>query len=144
LRALSLIPSSKREYLNGALFANTVPRDQLHLDVLLEYQVGADRSFPIDTRFQMTGLRTVTVLRFLPSPGVERAFQFHGDPGVVRLDPRWFQAAWRFVVDGFFHILGGVDHLLFLLCLVIPFRRMGAGDNRDITVAYSITLSPLR
>ena len=54
----------------------------------------------------------------------ERAFEFHGDPGLVRLDPRWHQAAWRFVESGFWHILEGTDHLLFLLCLVIPFRRL--------------------
>jgi hypothetical protein len=76
-------------------------------------------------------------------PGaVERAFQFHGDSGLVRLDPRWLQAASRFVVDGFFHILGGIDHLLFLLCLVIPFRRFGAlvAIVTSFTVAHSVTL----
>ena len=99
--------------------------------MLLEYPIAStDSRFSIATRFETAGLRSVTT-RFaaavdcLPD-GVERAFQFHGDSGVVRLDPRWFQAASRFVVDGFFHILGGVDHLLFLLCLVIPFRRFGA------------------
>ena len=43
-----------------------------------------------------------------------RAFEFHGDPGLVRLDPRWHQAALRFVGRGFWHILEGIDHLLFL------------------------------
>jgi HupE / UreJ protein len=28
------------------------------------------------------------------------------------------------VVSGFWHILEGIDHLLFLLCLVLPFRRL--------------------
>ena len=53
-----------------------------------------------------------------------RAFEFHGDPGLVPLDPRWHQAALRFVESGFWHILEGIDHLLFLLCLVVPFRRL--------------------
>ena len=53
-----------------------------------------------------------------------RAFEFHGDPGLVHLDPRWHQAALRFVASGFWHILEGTDHLLFLRCLVIPFRRL--------------------
>jgi hypothetical protein len=41
-----------------------------------------------------------------------------------------------------FHILGGVDHLLFLLCLVIPFRRFGAliVIVTSFTVAHSVTL----
>ena len=76
-------------------------------------------------------------------PGqTERAFQFTGDPGLVRLDPRWHQAAWRFVRSGFAHILDGIDHLLFLLCLVLPLRRFWhlVGVVTAFTVAHSITL----
>ena len=72
------------------------------------------------------------MLRFVTPAGSVRAFQFPGDPGVVRLDPRWHQAALGFVRLGFFHILDGTDHLLFLFCLVIPFRRFRALDpHRD-------------
>lgn len=120
-----------------------VVASQALLDVLVEYPIDSDRAlFSIDPRFRMLGLRTETTLRFLPAGGAERAFQFHDDPGLVRLDPRWFQAARRFVVDGFFHILGGVDHLLFLLCLVIPFRRLGSLVTivTGFTVAHSVTL----
>jgi uncharacterized membrane-anchored protein YitT (DUF2179 family) len=58
------------------------------------------------------------------------------------LDPRWHQAAGRFIELGFFHILDGTDHLLFLLCLVIPFRRFRAliPVVTAFTVAHSITL----
>jgi len=82
------------------------------------------------------------VLRFLPAGGAERAFQYSGDPGVVRLDPRWHQAAWRFVVFGFQHILDGIDHILFLLCLVIPVRSLRAliPIVTSFTIAHSITL----
>ncbi len=81
-------------------------------------------------------------MRFLPPGGAERAFDIHGDPGIVRLDPRWHQAAFLFVKDGFFHILDGIDHLLFLLCLVIPFRqaRPLLFVVTSFTVAHSITL----
>jgi hypothetical protein len=43
---------------------------------------------------------------------------------------------------GFWHILGGTDHLLFLSCLVIPFRRFRAliPVVSAFTVAHSITL----
>src|SRR6202022_2945946 len=63
-------------------------------------------------------------------------------PGLVRLDPSWRQAALRFVELGFFHILDGTDHLLFLFCLVIPFRRFRAliPVVTAFTVAHSITL----
>jgi hypothetical protein len=113
------------------------------LDVLLDYPIGSDRSdFSIRPRLERLGLRTNIVLRFLPPAGVVRAFDLHGDPGLVRLDPRWHQAAWRFVESGFLHILEGTDHLLFLLCLVIPFRKFGqlVLIVTSFTVAHSITL----
>ena len=48
----------------------------------------------------------------------------------------------RFVKLGFMHILDGTDHLLFLFCLVIPFRRFRAliPIVTAFTVAHSITL----
>lgn len=113
------------------------------LDVLLEYQVRSEHSeFSIRPRLERLGLRVNTVLRFLPPGGEIRAFDFHGDPGLVRLDPRWHQAALRFVQSGFLHILDGTDHLLFLLCLVIPFRRFLplVAIVTAFTVAHSITL----
>jgi hypothetical protein len=113
------------------------------LDVLLEYPIRSDRSeFSIEPRWGRLGLRTVTAFRFLPPGGAVRAFEFLGNPGLVRLDPRWYQAAARFVRLGFDHILDGTDHLLFLLCLVIPFRRVRTlvPIVTAFTVAHSITL----
>jgi len=113
------------------------------LDVLFEYPIHSDQSdFSIHAGLARLGLRVVTVLRFLPPGGVVRAFEFTGDPGLVKLDPRWHQAARRFVEAGFFHILDGTDHLLFLLCLVIPFRRFRPllVVVTAFTVAHSVTL----
>ena len=113
------------------------------LDVLLEYPIQSDAAaFSIHPRLDRLGLHVMTALRFLPPGGAERAFEFHGDPGVVALDPRWHQAALRFVESGFLHILTGIDHLLFLLCLVIPVRRFGALVMivTSFTVAHSVTL----
>jgi HupE / UreJ protein len=113
------------------------------LDVLFDYPIQLEQSrFSIHPALARLGLRVVTVLRFLPAGGGVRAFEFTGDPGVIRLDPRWHQAALRFVNLGFFHILDGTDHLLFLLCLVIPFRRLGAlvPVVTAFTIAHSITL----
>ena len=117
---------------------------QQHLDVLLEYPIASDRAdFSIEPRFGRLGLKVLTTLRFLPPGGAERAFEFHGDPGLVRLDPRWHQAALRFVEAGFVHILDGSDHLLFIACLVIPFRRLRplVIIATAFTVAHSITLA---
>ena len=117
--------------------------NQAMLDVWFEYPIASDRSrFSIHPGLARLGLRVVSVLRFLPPGGAVRAFEFTGDPGLIRLDPRWYQAALQFVKLGFEHILDGTDHLLFLLCLVIPFRRMRAliPIVTAFTVAHSITL----
>src|SRR5204862_3977963 len=113
------------------------------LDVLLAYPVRSDRSaFSIRPRLERLGIKVNIVLRFLPLGGEARAFDLHGDPGLVRLDPSWHQAALRFIHSGFVHILEGTDHLLFVLCLVVPFRRFWplAAIVTAFTVAHSITL----
>jgi hypothetical protein len=113
------------------------------LDVLFEYDIASDTSrFAIDPRFERLGVRTITVVRVLLPNGAVRAFEMEANPGLVRLDPEWHQAAWRFVKLGFHHILDGIDHLLFLFCLVIPFRRFRQllVVVTAFTVAHSITL----
>ncbi|MCU1334630.1 MAG: hypothetical protein JWO19_211 [Bryobacterales bacterium] len=117
--------------------------DQTMLDAWLEYPIQSDRSeFSIRPGVERLGVRVLTVLRFLPPDGAIRAFEFEGDPGLIRLDPRWYQASLRFVQGGFLHILDGTDHLLFLLCLVIPFRkfRQLLAIVTSFTVAHSLTL----
>jgi HupE / UreJ protein len=83
-------------------------------------------------------------LTFLAPNGAARIFDIRGGMAEVRLDPRWFHAAGRFVVEGTSHILSGVDHLLFLLCLVVPFRQRFyslLGVVTGFTVGHSITLA---
>ena len=132
-------------HLKGPRIANSVDLfwNQGLLDVLLEYPIKLDGSeFSIHPQLARLGLQVVVALRFLPPGGVARAFELHGDTGLVRLDPRWHQAALRFVEAGFLHILDGTDHLLFILCLVIPFRRFRTLVLivTSFTVAHSITL----
>jgi hypothetical protein len=114
-----------------------------YLDVLFTYPIQSAASrFAIEPRWGRLGQRAVTVVRLVLPGGAIRAFEFQGNPGRVELDPRWFQAAWRFVKLGFEHILDGTDHLLFLFCLVIPFRRFRSLVTivTAFTVAHSITL----
>ena len=121
----------------------TLVVNQALFDVLYEFPIESDRSaFAIEPVLERLGIKATTVLRYLPPDGAVRAFEFVGSPGRVTLDPRWFQAALRFVRLGFSHILDGTDHLLFLLCLVIPFRRPRALVLvvSAFTVAHSITL----
>ena len=117
--------------------------NQPEMDVLFEYPIQSDQAhFSIHPNLGRLGLRVVTVLRFAPPKSEMRVLEYSGDPGVVRLDPRWFQAAGQFIKLGFLHILDGTDHLLFLLCLVIPFRRFRGliPVITAFTVAHSITL----
>ena len=120
-----------------------LPLEQAMLDVLIEYPIRSDSSrISIRPELAHLGLRTTTVLRFVPPSGNERVLQYAGDPGLVRLDPGWHQAAARFIALGFQHILDGLDHLLFLFCLVIPIRRFLplVAVVTSFTVAHSITL----
>ena len=115
-----------------------------HFDLLLDFPIASERSrFSIDPRLARMGLKVITTLMFLPPGGAERAFEFHANPGLVHLDPRWQQAALRFVEAGFFHILDGTDHLLFIACLVIPFRRLRplVVIITAFTLAHSLTLA---
>ncbi len=117
---------------------------QALLDVIFEVPIGSAQSaFAVLPGFERLGLDVTTVVRYEAPSGVSRMFQIDGEPELVELDPRWYQAASRFVVQGFEHILSGPDHLLFLLCLVLPFRR----EFRELvwivtafTAAHSITL----
>jgi hypothetical protein len=121
----------------------TIFWEQGLLDVLLEYPIQSDGSrFAIHAAFDRLGLSVLTALRFLPPGGSVRAFELRGDAGLIELDPRWHQAALRFVRLGFGHILEGADHLLFLLCLVIPSRRVRTlvGIVTAFTAAHSVTL----
>ncbi len=116
---------------------------QAMLDILFEYPIQSERSnFALDPSLARLGQRTQTVLRFVTPGGGVRAFDYRGNPGLVRLDPRWTQAALRFVGLGFEHILDGVDHLLFLACLVIPIRRLRplVAIVTSFTIAHSVTL----
>ena len=62
--------------------------------------------------------------------------------GTVALNPTWWRAAAGFVGLGIEHILTGYDHLLFLLCLVIPLRgwRQVLSVITISRVAHSFTL----
>ena len=131
--------------LTGPPLANAtqIPVPQAMLDVMLEYPVAdASARLSIRPRFAKIGVRTSTVLRFVPADGAERAYVYEGDPGYMELEPQWWHAASRFVVMGAMHLVEGIDHLLFLLCLIIPVRRLRPliGIVTAFTVAHSITL----
>lgn len=116
---------------------------QALLDIRLVYPIrSASSDFAIYPGFRRLGLETTTVIRFRTPDGADRLFEFSGDPGLVHLDPRWYHAFGRFIVVGFEHILDGIDHLLFLLCLIVPFRKVRPLITivTAFTVGHSLTL----
>lgn len=113
------------------------------MDAMVTYPIESeDSQFSMRPELGTLSDETTTVVRFLIPSGAERVFNFLGNPGLVELDPRWHQAAFRFVKMGFTHILEGIDHLLFLFCLVIPLRSLRGliPVVTSFTVAHSITL----
>src|SRR5215813_14404585 len=77
-----------RAHVEGSPLSNDLELywNQQLLDVLLEYPIQSDRSeFAIRLRVDRLGQKVSTALRF----GATRAFELQGDPGLVRLDPRW-------------------------------------------------------
>ncbi len=83
-----------------------------------------------------------TAIRFIPFAQSSRAMMITGTSGRVTLDPPWYEASVGFIKLGIVHILSGVDHLLFLLCLIIPFRRIRSFIPviTAFTVGHSVTL----
>jgi hypothetical protein len=88
------------------------------------------------------GDKMEVLIQFVSPDGPVRTYRLSGDADPVPLDPSWFQAARTFVDSGIAHILSGVDHLLFLLLLVLPLRdlRRLLPVVTSFTVAHSIAL----
>ena len=124
--------------------ATRVYYNQGFLDLELHYPIQSDQSaFSMRVLFGR-GLanRTATYINFIRPDGAVRAFRIHDDTPLVRLDPKAHQAAWVFLKAGFYRFLDGLDHLLFVVVLALPFRRV-----RDLVkpfaafaIAHSITL----
>jgi hypothetical protein len=120
--------------------------NQGYLDVHLEYPITAEDSrFALDMQAGAAlSNRTKLFVQLLPPEGEARVYEVHGGHGWLELDPSWYGAAWTFTQLGFEHILDGIDHLLFLFCLVLPFRMRQfwtlAGIITSFTVAHTITL----
>jgi len=81
-------------------------------------------------------------IRYIPLGEPGRAMMITGASGRVPLNPAWYQASVGFLQLGIGHILSGIDHLLFLLCLIIPFRRIITliPIITAFTVGHSVTL----
>ena len=115
--------------------------EQAVVDIALRFLAG-EGALSFQAPLGTLGLETHTRLRFQSRDGALQLFEFTGDPGAVDLNPGWGAATLRFIQSGMAHILGGVDHLLFLLCLMLPLLRLGPllAVATAFTAAHSLTL----
>ena len=115
-----------------------------YLDAHFVYPISSPKSvFSIQTTIGAElGDYIKLTIRFIPLGEPSRVMMITGASGRVALDPAWYQASIGFVKLGIGHILSGIDHLLFLLCLIIPFRRITAliPIITAFTLGHSVTL----
>jgi len=118
--------------------------DQGYVDARIRYPIGSTASeFSIRTTAGPEfGDALKLALRYLPPGSDGRAMVLTSLSGEVALNPTWTRAAMGFTRLGVEHILTGHDHLLFLLCLVVPLRgwRQVVSVITVFTVAHSFTL----
>jgi hypothetical protein len=118
--------------------------DQADFDLHLTYPISSPTSvFKIQSQLGADlGDATKLLVRYFPLDGNSRAMIISGETEPVPLNPNWYTAAASFIELGIEHILNGTDHLLFLFCLVIPFRSMRGLFSviTAFTLAHSVTL----
>ena len=112
--------------------------DQGYLDAHFSYPISSPHSrFTIQTVVAPELKNYLKfAIRYLPLTDEGRAMIITSRSGRIALDPTWYQAAAGFVTLGIVHILSGIDHLLFLLCLLIPVR--GVREILRIVTAFTI------
>ena len=89
--------------------------------------------------------RSIVTLEIRAPEKSPRTLSIAGTTPEIVLDPRWYQAGTLFMTKGVEHILIGYDHLLFLLCLILPLRgdlRRLIGVVTAFTLGHSATLIP--
>jgi hypothetical protein len=118
--------------------------DQGYVDARIGYAISSPASeFAVRTTAgPELGDALKLALRYLPANGDGRALVLTSLSGEVALNPTWTRAAGGFTRLGIEHILTGYDHLLFLLCLIVPLRgwRQVVSVVTVFTVAHSLTL----
>src|SRR5437879_5425877 len=118
--------------------------DQGYVDARITYPIGLPGSAFAGrtTAGPELGDARKLARRYMPLGEDSRAMVVTGRSGTVALNPTWARAAATFTGLGITHILTGYDHLLFLLCLVIPLRdwRKILSVITVFTFAHSFTL----
>ena len=116
-----------------------------YFDAHFTYPIDSPKSvFTIESLVDAElGSSVKLAIRYIPLDGSTPGIDDCGRSwAACALDPAWCEAAFGFVKLGVEHILTGIDHMLFLLCLVIPFRRVKPliPVITAFTLGHSITL----
>ncbi|MEM6773820.1 MAG: HupE/UreJ family protein [Pseudomonadota bacterium] len=119
---------------------------QAMLDVRVRYPSTAAGSLEdmfLDASLRALGVETTVELLLVEPSGEQHSLSFDGDVRDLPLMPSGWRVAADFLRQGFVHILGGIDHLLFLLCLVLPLREVWplVKAVTAFTAAHSVTLA---
>jgi hypothetical protein len=150
--ALAELADSSFGNYDSAVAQLAVPPDP---NLRIAYELGfldAHFTYPIASATAVFRLQTLVAsdlgdttklaIRYMPLGGSGRVMIITSADGQVALDPPWYEASGGFIKLGIGHILSGIDHMLFLLCLVIPFRRLRplVPVVTAFTLGHSVTL----
>jgi hypothetical protein len=135
--------SARASFLRPPPEHEIIPWQQPHFDVALEYAVTAPMSdLELLPTLATLGIRTSSIVHIGSGQGDDRMLVYEGNPEAIALDPAWLTTVAQFARRGVRHILGGIDHVLFLLCLLLPVRRWQSLVLlvTAFTAAHSLTL----
>lgn len=121
--------------------------NQGFLDIRLIYGAeAAGRTYALGTDLPPGMAERVLIsIGVVASETPVRTLRISGAIRDIDLNPRWHRAGMIFMTKGVETILTGYDHLLFLLCLILPLRRQGRRLLMVVTafaVGHSMTLIP--
>jgi hypothetical protein len=98
--------------------------NQGFFDTQLDYPLRSARpdiSIRVSVASELGG-RVRLKLEYLPVGEPARTYEIRGASGRIPLDPHWFDTAWIFLKAGFVDAFA-FDRLVFLVCVIAPFRQ---------------------
>ena len=121
-------------HLEDAASATAIYANQGYLDARLSYPIASSASMiSVQSRvIEAWGRAPTLSFAFAVGEGEERRYMITAGLGRVALNPTMFEAARRFFVVGLTLVLGTIEYLLLLTCLVVPLRVF-----RDIAVVVA-------
>jgi hypothetical protein len=117
---------------------------QGYVDLHFTYEIASPKpALSLQTTFgPELGDRLTLDLEYMPANEPGRPNLITSRSGRVALDPTWSQALTGFGLLGVTRILSGLEYLLFLLCLIVPVRRVRhmVPAVAAFTIGHSMTL----